>query len=78
MASNNCLGLAMMGCAAQVFVYLLDESCLRMYLGFAPNLHSLLQSWGIAQQGAEAFRKGFCSRKLTNEFADVRHALLVC
>ena len=70
----------------QVFVFLLDESCLRglcarhqrvpysllgRYLLLATDLFTLLDSWGIGQQGMPAFRKGFCTRKLVTSFTYV-------
>lgn len=64
-------------------VFMIDESCLRLYLSFAPDLRSLMeacdchgkpafnrsvQEWGIHHQGAAAYRNGFCGRRLIAEF----------
>ena len=53
-------------------MYYFDESCLRMYLRFTPDLRKLLEDWAIAHQGRDAFRPEFCSRKLLSEFVPVR------
>merc|ERR1712166_2967 len=57
--------------APMLAVFLVDESCLRYYTKFAADLKSLLDAWGLGQVGAEAFRKGFCSRRLISEFGYV-------
>eukprot|EP00658_Telonema_sp_P-2_P084738 TRINITY_DN9494_c0_g2_i1.p1 TRINITY_DN9494_c0_g2~~TRINITY_DN9494_c0_g2_i1.p1 ORF type:complete len:332 (-),score=54.15 TRINITY_DN9494_c0_g2_i1:993-1913(-) len=54
-----------------VCVSLLDESCLRHYLYFAPDLSELMVRWDIGQQGFDAYRPGFCSRRLLSEFSYV-------
>eukprot|EP00656_Telonema_subtile_P057711 TRINITY_DN9561_c0_g1_i2.p1 TRINITY_DN9561_c0_g1~~TRINITY_DN9561_c0_g1_i2.p1 ORF type:complete len:1111 (+),score=173.31 TRINITY_DN9561_c0_g1_i2:852-4184(+) len=57
--------------APMLSVFILDESCLRYYLSFSPSLQSLLHTWSVAQQGADAYRPNFCSRRLISEFAYV-------
>eukprot|EP00658_Telonema_sp_P-2_P017651 TRINITY_DN16882_c0_g1_i2.p1 TRINITY_DN16882_c0_g1~~TRINITY_DN16882_c0_g1_i2.p1 ORF type:complete len:860 (+),score=134.15 TRINITY_DN16882_c0_g1_i2:290-2869(+) len=57
--------------APLVFVLVLDESCLRYYLDFSPELASLMEAWGINQRGWEAYRPGFCSRRLLSQFSYV-------
>ena len=37
---------------------------IRYYLSFADNLRSILEEWGIGQQGFGAYRPQFCSRRL--------------
>ena len=37
---------------------------IRYYLSFADNLRSILEVWGIGQQGVGAYRTQFCSRRL--------------
>eukprot|EP00658_Telonema_sp_P-2_P052147 TRINITY_DN4032_c0_g1_i6.p1 TRINITY_DN4032_c0_g1~~TRINITY_DN4032_c0_g1_i6.p1 ORF type:complete len:887 (+),score=95.56 TRINITY_DN4032_c0_g1_i6:717-3377(+) len=54
-----------------LFVFLLDESCLRYYLDFDNNLLKLLEAWEIAERGWHAYRTGFCSRRLLAEFTYV-------
>ena len=44
----------------------------RYYLLFATELQQVLAEWDIAQQGPEAFRTEFCSRKLAASFLYVR------
>eukprot|EP00656_Telonema_subtile_P008866 TRINITY_DN14147_c0_g1_i2.p1 TRINITY_DN14147_c0_g1~~TRINITY_DN14147_c0_g1_i2.p1 ORF type:complete len:453 (+),score=92.29 TRINITY_DN14147_c0_g1_i2:99-1457(+) len=57
--------------APMLTVFLLDDSCLRNYLAFAHDLRELMTSWGIGQHGSDAYRPGFCSRKLVQEFSYV-------
>ena len=52
-------------------VFVLDESCFRYYINFAPDLKSLLRAWKIDMIGVEAYRPGFCSRQLVHEFSYV-------
>eukprot|EP00656_Telonema_subtile_P033255 TRINITY_DN3673_c0_g1_i7.p1 TRINITY_DN3673_c0_g1~~TRINITY_DN3673_c0_g1_i7.p1 ORF type:complete len:954 (+),score=139.96 TRINITY_DN3673_c0_g1_i7:103-2964(+) len=54
--------------APMLAVFLLDEACLRYYLSFTPGLHELMTSWDIGQQGTDAYRHGFCVRRLTSEY----------
>eukprot|EP00658_Telonema_sp_P-2_P083370 TRINITY_DN9005_c0_g5_i1.p1 TRINITY_DN9005_c0_g5~~TRINITY_DN9005_c0_g5_i1.p1 ORF type:complete len:363 (+),score=75.32 TRINITY_DN9005_c0_g5_i1:107-1195(+) len=63
--------------APMMAVLILDEACLRYYLFFAPSLSDLLESWGIGQRGAEAYRLQFCSRRLVVEFQVVWLSLVV-
>eukprot|EP00658_Telonema_sp_P-2_P027978 TRINITY_DN21526_c0_g1_i1.p1 TRINITY_DN21526_c0_g1~~TRINITY_DN21526_c0_g1_i1.p1 ORF type:complete len:301 (-),score=57.28 TRINITY_DN21526_c0_g1_i1:419-1321(-) len=69
--SSVLFNLVVVVLAPVVFVIVLDESCLRYYLQFSTDLASLMQAWGIAQQGWEAYRPGFCSRRLLSEFSYV-------
>eukprot|EP00656_Telonema_subtile_P057663 TRINITY_DN9538_c0_g1_i4.p1 TRINITY_DN9538_c0_g1~~TRINITY_DN9538_c0_g1_i4.p1 ORF type:complete len:894 (+),score=105.11 TRINITY_DN9538_c0_g1_i4:1970-4651(+) len=57
--------------APMVAVYILDESCLRYYLQFSDDLLELLTTWGIGEQGLQAYRPQFCSRRLVLEFSYV-------
>eukprot|EP00658_Telonema_sp_P-2_P042027 TRINITY_DN3011_c0_g1_i14.p1 TRINITY_DN3011_c0_g1~~TRINITY_DN3011_c0_g1_i14.p1 ORF type:complete len:1238 (+),score=210.98 TRINITY_DN3011_c0_g1_i14:106-3819(+) len=57
--------------APVLFVVVLDESCLRYYLHFSHELSSLMEAWRINQRGWEAYRPGFCSRRLLSEFSYV-------
>ena len=73
--------------APMVFVFALDELCLRYwacllgltakgryYLAFDPDLRGLLEAWGIGVTGFDAYRVGFCSRQLLSGFAYVTPA----
>ena len=55
--------------APMAAVFVLDESCLRYYLSFAPDLKKLLDTWNIGQQGVSAYRAQFCGRQLITEFS---------
>ena len=41
----------------------------RYYLYLAPDLKHLLDTWDLSLVGAKAYRRGFCSRKLIDEFS---------
>ena len=43
----------------------------RYYLSFDDELLDLLRSWGMAMQGLDALREGFCSRRLVENFGVV-------
>jgi len=58
-------------------VFVLDESCLRYYLAFSTNLRSIMTTWGIGQQGVNAYRHQFCSRTLVSQFSWVWISMLV-
>eukprot|EP00656_Telonema_subtile_P056530 TRINITY_DN9049_c0_g1_i1.p1 TRINITY_DN9049_c0_g1~~TRINITY_DN9049_c0_g1_i1.p1 ORF type:complete len:1372 (-),score=167.80 TRINITY_DN9049_c0_g1_i1:1954-6069(-) len=57
--------------APMLSTLLLDESCLRYYLMLDGGLRSLFEAWGIAQDGYEAYRPGYCTRRLLSEFVYV-------
>lgn len=43
----------------------------RYYLSFTPTLHNTFESMQLGLQGSDAYRRQFCSRRLTSEFAYV-------
>eukprot|EP00658_Telonema_sp_P-2_P035159 TRINITY_DN25620_c0_g1_i1.p2 TRINITY_DN25620_c0_g1~~TRINITY_DN25620_c0_g1_i1.p2 ORF type:complete len:140 (-),score=52.54 TRINITY_DN25620_c0_g1_i1:142-561(-) len=51
--------------------FVLDEACLRYYLSFDDSIRELFEVWDLAEQGFEAYRPGFCSRRLLSEFSYV-------
>eukprot|EP00656_Telonema_subtile_P014933 TRINITY_DN17732_c0_g1_i2.p1 TRINITY_DN17732_c0_g1~~TRINITY_DN17732_c0_g1_i2.p1 ORF type:complete len:559 (-),score=88.77 TRINITY_DN17732_c0_g1_i2:50-1726(-) len=57
--------------APMMLVLLLDENCLRFYVGFTTDLHTLFENWGIAQTGSAAYRQKYCSRELVAQFTYV-------
>jgi len=57
--------------------FVFDESCLRFYLAFTPNLHSIMDIWGIGHQGFSAYRPEECSRTLVSELNAVWINLVV-
>eukprot|EP00656_Telonema_subtile_P054505 TRINITY_DN8174_c0_g2_i5.p1 TRINITY_DN8174_c0_g2~~TRINITY_DN8174_c0_g2_i5.p1 ORF type:complete len:1044 (-),score=161.68 TRINITY_DN8174_c0_g2_i5:235-3366(-) len=60
-----------------VSVAVLDESCMRGYLLFSPNLERLMSAWGLGQRGWEAYRPGMCTRRLIAEYFYVWFAICV-
>ena len=60
-----------------VFTLIWDEDCLRYYLDLSPNLKSLLDEWNIGLTGLAAYRTGYCSRSLTNQFVYMWFATLL-
>ena len=63
--------------ASVVAVSVLDESCLRYYLRFSEDLKSLMDTWGVGQLGADAYRQQFCSRTLVTHFSWIWITLLL-
>ena len=46
-----------------------SENCLRFYLLFVQDLKSLMDAWGVASTGSEAYRHGTCSRSLITQYS---------
>jgi len=54
-----------------VAVFMIDAGCMRFFLEFAPDLQKLFKNWGIGVVGADAFRRGVCSRSLVSKYSYV-------